>query len=299
MSVESSVSESMEQGNLMVDDFPGGFAVLMAVYRRDEPGLFKKALASVFDNTLQPTEVWVVADGPITSELDEVLLHFQEAHPDLLRIVRLEENRGLAHALNAGLDRIRLPWIVRADADDYNLPHRFAALAKLLRTRPELDLMSSAILEVAPTGGKIAIRAVPETEAEIYRFARSRNPFNHMAVAYRRAKVLEVGGYPAIHLKEDYALWCLMLAKKARVGNLPEVLVHATAGLDMYRRRGGWKYARAEWVMQRLLVTCGLKSWWRAGIDGISRAAVFLAPAVVRGMIYTRLLRRRPRGNSE
>lgn len=282
----------MEEETLVAGDFPGGFAVLMAVYRRDDPSLFARALASVFDNTLQPSEVWVVVDGPITSELDEVLLHFQAAHPDLLRIVRLEENRGLAHALNAGLDRIKLPWIVRADADDFNLPHRFVALAKLLRTRPELDLMSSAILEVAPTGEKIAIRAVPETESEIYRFARSRNPFNHMAVAYRREKVLEVGGYPAIHLKEDYALWCLMLAKKARVGNLKEILVHATAGLDMYRRRGGWKYARAEWVMQRLLVTCGLKSWWRAGMDGISRALVFLAPAAVRGLIYTRLLRR-------
>lgn len=277
----------------MVDDFPGGFAVLMAVYRRDDPELFAMALNSVFDNTLQPSEVWVVADGPITSELEDVLLHSQETHPGLLSIVRLDENRGLAHALNAGLDRIRLPWVVRADADDLNLPHRFAALARLLRARPELDLMSSAILEVAPTGERIAMRVVPETEADIYRFARSRNPFNHMAVAYRREKVLEVGGYPAIHLKEDYALWCLMLAKKARVGNLKEVLVHATAGLDMYRRRGGWKYARAEWVMQGLLVSCGLKSGARALVDGVIRAAVFLAPAAARGLVYKRILRKK------
>lgn len=289
----------MEEETLVADGFPGGFAVLMAVYRRDDPPLFARALASVFENTLQPSEIWVVADGPLTSGLDEILLHFQAAHPDRLRIVWLEENRGLARALNAGLQCIRLPWIVRADADDYNLPQRFAKLAKRLKAEPGLDLMSSAILELEPTGEKVAIRAVPETEQEIYRFARSRNPFNHMAVAYRREKVLEVGGYPEIHLKEDYALWCLMLARKARVANLKEVLVHATAGRDMYRRRGGWKYARAEWAMQRLLVACGLKSWWRAIMDGATRAAVFLAPAAVRGLIYTLLLRRRPHGNAE
>lgn len=276
---------------MMSTAFPGGFAVLMAVYQRDDPGLFKRALESVFANTLQPSSVWVVVDGPIPSSLEEVVQGLLLQHGARLRILRQERNQGLAHALNAGLQQISEPWIVRADADDFNLPHRFAALAQLLRRRPELDLMSSAILEVTPSGEPIAIRAVPETEAEIRQYVKSRNPFNHMAAAYRREKALQAGGYPAVHLKEDYALWCRMLEQKARVANTRGVLVHATAGLDMYRRRGGWKYAKAEWEMQHLLVASGLKSRGRAWWDGFMRAAIFLAPAPIRGTIYRRVLR--------
>lgn len=278
----------------MRPQFPGGFAVLMAVYGKDDPLLFHRALQSVLDNSLLPNEIWVVVDGIVTIELNAVLAEFESACPqEMLHILRLKENKGLAHALNIGLAAISLPWIVRADADDVNLPQRFESQAALLQKMSYLDLQSSAILEVTNSGEAIAIRSVPETEQEILRFASSRNPFNHMAAAFRREKVVSVGGYPPVHLREDYALWCKMLAAGARVANSSEVLVHATAGMEMYRRRGGWKYARAEWAMQRILVKCGLKGVWRATVDSGLRSIVFLVPSVVRGWIYKRLLRTR------
>ena len=83
-----------------------------------------------------------------------------------------------------------------------------------------------------------------------------------------------------------------MLARQVCVANTKEILVHATAGRDMYRRRGEWRYAKAEWAMQRVLVACGLKKVARACVDGFMRAAVFLAPALLRAMIYEVLLRR-------
>lgn len=279
---------------MMKVEFPGGFAVLMAVYRRDDAALFDRAIASVFSNSLQPQSVCLVADGPLTTELDAVAQKWSLQGGGRVHLFRLAHNQGLAHALNFGLQRIREPWVVRADADDINLPHRFETLARLLQRQPELELMSSAILEVTPEGDPLAVRELPLGEAEIRQYAKTRNPFNHMAVAYRRASVLAVGSYPAVYLKEDYALWCRMLAKGVRVANTADILVHATAGADMYRRRGGWKYARAEWEIQRLLVDCGLKPWWRAWLDGLMRAAVFLAPASVRGVVYARLLRTRP-----
>lgn len=273
--------------------FPGGFAVLMAVYRRDDPVLFDRALASVFANTLRPEAVWVVADGPLTAELEQVLQAWQQRQPGLLQLLRLPDNRGLAHALNAGLQRIDQPWVVRADADDLNLPQRFEALARALQAQPGLDLIGSAILEVTPQGQALGVRAVPLTQPEIRRLAPVRNPFNHMSVAYRRERVLAVGGYPDLHLREDYGLWARMLAAGGCMANTAEVLVHATAGADLYRRRGGWRYARAEWSLQRLLWRCGLKPAWRAWVDGLLRAAVFVLPASWRGWIYRRWLRRR------
>lgn len=273
--------------------FPGGFAVLMAVYFRDSPRLLKVAIDSVYANTLQPDQFVLVADGPLPHELEHMVAVLSSRHPQKIEILRLPVNQGLACALNAGLAYIKLPWVVRADADDLNLPDRFSTLAAMINAQPSLELMSSAILEVDADGEAIAVRAVPVGEDDIRRFAKVRNPFNHMAVCYRRATVLACGGYPDVHLKEDYALWCRMLAKDVRVANSPEILVHATAGRDMYRRRGGWKYAKAEWRLQIMMVDCGMKSKVRAWIDGLARATVFLAPQGLRGAIYEALLRKR------
>lgn len=273
--------------------FPGGFAVLMAVYLRDDPRLFEIAVDSVFMNSLQPDQFVLVADGALSDDLERMIDVLQHRHSNRIEILRLPTNMGLARALNAGLRYIALPWVVRADADDLNLPLRFATLAATLVARPFLRLMSSAILEVAADGQVVAVRAVPVGEDDIRQFAKRRNPFNHMAVAYHRETVLACGGYPDVYLKEDYALWCHMLATGIQVANSPEILVHATAGRDMYKRRGGWRYAKAEWALQRIMVANGMKGTLRASFDGLARASVFLAPAGLRGAIYEKLLRRR------
>jgi glycosyltransferase involved in cell wall biosynthesis len=272
--------------------FPGGFAVLMSVYYRDKTDLFEMAVNSVFANTLAPSQFLIVVDGAIPDTLEQAVKLLSQLYGNRLEILRLPINQGLANALNEGLKHIKYPWVVRADADDYNLPHRFAVLATMVANKPDIGLMGSAILEVDEFRKPIAIRQVPKSEAEIRHFVMTRNPFNHMAVAYLRDCVLACGGYPNVHLKEDYALWCLMLARKVPVANTIDVLVHATAGRNMYRRRGGWRYARVEWEMQSILVTCGLKGKFRAIIDGSLRALVFLAPAWLRGQIYERVLRK-------
>ncbi|HEY5994806.1 MAG TPA: glycosyltransferase [Gallionellaceae bacterium] len=273
-------------------EFPGGFAVLMSFYFYNDPHLFEIAVDSIFSNTLQPAQVVLVADGPLSDGLEQTLLKLRQRYGNRIDLLRLPTNVGHALALNAGLRHITLPWVVRADVDDFNLPHRFSTLAALLASQPGLELMGSAILEVDATGRAIAVRDVPTTEEGIRKFAKIRTPFNHMAVAYRRDAVLACGGYPDVHLKEDYALWCHMLARRSKVANTSEILVHATAGRDMYRRRGGWRYAKAEWELQNVMVSCGLKTWGKAWFDGLLRASVFLAPAGLRGKVYENFLRK-------
>jgi glycosyltransferase involved in cell wall biosynthesis len=273
--------------------FPGGFAVLMAVYLRDDAKLFAEAVDSVFANSLPPDAFCLVADGPLSDELETILDLLQQKYINKIILIRLAFNQGLSHALNAGLHHITQPWVVRADADDFNLPRRFEILASMVVSEPNVALIGSAILEVDANGKAVAVRRLPLKHNDILRFAKSRNPFNHMSVAYKRDAVLTCGAYPDMQLKEDYALWCLMLAKGFCVANTDEILVHASAGRDMYRRRGGWRYAKSEWALQKHMVTNGLKGTVRAVFDGASRAAVFLLPSQLRGWIYEKFLRQR------
>lgn len=269
--------------------FPGGFTVLMAVYGRDDPALFERAVRSACEGSLRPDAFVLVADGPLPPPLqlrvDQLVEEFR------IELVALAKNVGLARALNAGLCQVRTEWIARADADDFNLPDRFALQALAARAEPAPDLMGGAILELDTEGRVLASRLTPATHEEIVRYARRRCPFNHMTVAYRTSLASAVGGYPAIHLKEDYGMWAVMLHANARCCNLPQVLVHASAGREMYRRRGGWRYASAEWALQRYLVQCGLKGPFTALADGLVRMLVFLLPVGLRGWVYERLLR--------
>jgi len=276
----------MDQG------FPGGFTVLMAVCGEDDPKLFTKALASVFDNDLQPDQSVLVIDGPIQDELDTQVKTAGNKYA--VEIIRLAKNEGLATALNAGLAHIQTEWVVRADADDYNLPQRFSRMAQLIRSDPKLDLAGSAVLELERDGIPVALREMPSQHDDILRFMKRRNPFNHMTIACRRALVECCGGYPDIYLREDYALWAKMVKAGARCANLSEVLVHATAGKDLYRRRGGLRYVLAEREIQNIMIQLGMKSRLQGLLDGVARSSVFIAPVFLRRLIYEMLLRRSP-----
>ncbi len=274
-------------------DFPGGVTVLMAVYGKDDIGLFVRAVQSVYSNTLRPDFFLLVVDGPIPEPMRAAIVHQQREFG--IEVLFLPSNIGLAGALNMGLKEIRTQWVVRADADDFNLSDRFARMAAAIgESESSVDLIGGAIQEVEPDGKPIAVRRSVESHAEIVRYAAHRNPFNHMTVAYRTELVLRCGGYPDIHLKEDYALWAQMLAFGAQTVNLPDILVIATTGRDMYRRRGGLRYAHAEILLQRHLVRTGLKTPTMAVIQGIARAIVFLLPPIVRAWIYENVLRQKP-----
>ena len=62
------------------------FSVLLSVYKKENPIYLKEALDSVWEKqTLRPTEVVVVEDGPLTKELYEVLEEFSRTCDCLVR----------------------------------------------------------------------------------------------------------------------------------------------------------------------------------------------------------------------
>jgi len=272
-----------------MSDIIGGFTVLMSVYRNDDLELFNKAVESVFVNTICPNAMILTVDGTVPVELANRIEYYESKYK--IQVVRLSTNCGLANALNEGMRYVDTKWVIRADADDYNHPDRFEKLLERIKLQPDLSLLGSAIDEYDRSGELVARRNVPIDHADICQFLRRRNPFNHMAVAFRLDMVKTCGGYPNIHLKEDYALWASMISAGAITANVPDVLVDVTAGRDMYRRRGGPRYAKSEIQLQRHLVAKQIKSRTTALIDGIMRASVFLMPNTVRGLIYEKILR--------
>lgn len=264
------------------------FTVLMPTYDRpDLCAMFDRAIDSCLDNTLVPDEIIVVVDGPVNAEFGAKIKRY-ELRSDIT-VLWLPHNVGLTAALNEGLRLVTTKYVFRADGDDVNRPYRFALQMEMLTSG--LQLVGGAIEERDLTGKRLAVRRCPACHDDIVRFGRRRNPFNHMTVAFEYKAVMSVGGYPDVYLLEDWALWTLMLKNGVTSANTEEILVDATADIDMYKRRGGWKMVRSEFTMQKFLIKHADKRLIFAFFDFILKGLVLVAPPSFRGFIYKKYLR--------
>lgn len=263
------------------------FSVLMPVYYKDDPFLFDRAILSVLSNNLIPNKIVIVVDGSLTTALEKILEKYRSN--DQFLIIRNPINLGLSKALNIGLKHIDHEYTIRADSDDYNHSERFNLLINKLQEG--YDLVGSTIKEVDKFGNFIAYKQPPCEPNLIRQYVKQRNPFNHPSVAFKTKTVKSLGGYPHIFQKEDYALWATLIANKYPICNIDNILVDATTGSDMFKRRSGLKYALAEIELQKYLIKLGLKNKFNGLIDGMLRSIVFLAPNYIRKFIYLNFLR--------
>lgn len=263
--------------------------VIVTVYHRVPAEQFEASLRSVLEQTVPVAEVLVVADGPLTPELDAVL---ERVRDERLRVLRLPENRGLAAASQAGLRAASQPWAAKQDADDLSLPDRFERLAPYLDSG-EYAVVGGAMLEFeGEPENVLGVRRVPCTHEEIVRQARFNTPMNHPTIVMHVERVLAVGGYEPIHFLEDYDLYARLIARDERLCNLAEPLVLFRADPGMYARRRDRRLFAAEWEMQRRLRRYGLIGRGRALLNFALRSGVRLLPAPVFRLLHERVFRK-------
>lgn len=267
------------------------FSVLMSLYSKEHPDYLRESLESVFSQTLPPDEVVLVEDGPITEQLREVVEEFRSRFPQL-KSVKLPQNGGLGKALNEGLHHCSNELVVRMDTDDVCFPERFERQVGFMNANPQVDISSAWIEEFQDSLDNVkSVRKVPVTHEEVGRYIGSRSPLNHPAVIFRTTAVEKAGGYQHFPLFEDWFLWARMFVNGANFANIPEPLLHFRISPDMFRRRGGWKYAknsaRFQWELHRL----GIISALTAVKSTIIRGTVYLLPNRLRSLIYSRFLR--------
>lgn len=268
---------------------PVSFSVLLPVYAGDDAAHFARSVASVTrEQTLRPSELVVVVDGPVPAGIASVLDRVGDGTATggvPTRIVALPENVGLARALEAGLDACAHEVIARADADDVSLPRRFAVQVPLVAEG--VDLLGSAITEFASDEDEPGLtRRLPSDPDEIAALARFRDPFNHPSVVYRRSAVRAAGGYEHVDKMEDYWLFARMIASGARVGNVPESLVLYRIGAGAYGRRGGHGMLRSELALQARFLRSGFTTPAQAVRNVLVRGVYRYVPVPIRRWAY-------------
>ena len=221
------------------------YSVLMSVYKNEKVPFFVQAMDSVLNQTVPPEQIVLVRDGLVYEELQEAIDKYVSAYPDVFTYLPLEENGGLGNALRYGLPYCRNELVGRMDTDDISVPDRFAHQLAFFEKNPDVDIVGGNIAEFSGDPENIvAYRIVPEKHEEISEYLKSRVPFNHPTVMFKKSTVEKAGSYESFYLFEDWYLWLKMYLSGAKFANVSKILLNFRVA-GMAKRRGGMKYYRS------------------------------------------------------
>lgn len=269
------------------------FSVLMSLYIKEKAEYFDECMKSLLNQTVLPSEIVIIFDGPISPDMYFKVDDYCKANPGLIKLIRNKENKGLGLALADGIPECTYELIARMDTDDIAREDRFEKQLQEFMKDPELDICGSNISEFDECPDNIiAKRSVPVSDSEIKRYQRRRDAFNHMTVMYKKTAVLSAGNYQDCPLMEDSLLWARMIMNGVKCKNIPDTLVYARIGKDMFERRGGFNYFLKYCRGRKAIKDTGFISTGDFLLTIMVQLIICLLPNRIRGFVFKKLLHR-------
>lgn len=268
------------------------FSVLMSLYVKEKADYFDECMKSILNQTVLPSEIVIVLDGPITDELRKVLNYYLEKNPSLYKVVDNKVNKGLGPALAEGIKHCSNTLVARMDTDDISRSDRFELQLREFIENPKLDICGSHIIEFDKSiKNVLAKRLVPLTHNKIIEYQKRRSAFNHMTVMYKKTTVLKAGNYQDAPLMEDDVLWVNMIQKGAICKNIDDYLVYARTGIAMIGRRGGWDYLKKYQKGRKKILETGYIGLFDYYITLVIQFIIAIIPSNLRLLAFKYILR--------
>lgn len=272
-------------------DYPK-FSVLMSVYYKENPVCLKESIESLINQTVLPSEILIVKDGILTDELNKVLSQY--VNNKLFNIVGYKTNKGLGLALNYGVNLCKYDIVARMDSDDICDKKRFEKQLDYLIKHPNIKLIGSNTIEfIDNINNHISNRIMPENNAEIIEYSKTRNPFVHPSIMTYKDVILKSGNFRNYYLCEDYDMWVRILENGYEAYNIQENLVYMRVSKDFYKRRGGIKYCKAIVKFKKELYKKGYMTYGKYFMTKYATIIVSLMPGFIRKYIYKKFLRKK------
>lgn len=269
------------------------FSVVIAVYKNDNPEYFCQAFYSIINQTIKPTEIILVIDGPIPLSIRDLVNNWKEQF-GYLKVVESKVNLGHGKARRLGIENCSENIIALMDSDDISIPERFELQLNFLKENPDIKVLGGNIDEFENEENNIvATRKVFSTDIEITQDLKRRCPINQMTVMFYKDIIQNAGGYLDWYCNEDYYLWIRLKLNSVKFANLDKTLVKVRVDNNMYSRRGGLSYFKSEYKIQRLLLEKKIidKSLFTKNV--IVRLFVqVLSPNWLRKLIFINIVRR-------
>lgn len=199
-------------------------SVIMSCYNEKEKWV-KSSIESIINQTYSNLEIIVVLDNPHNDSIAKVLEYYEEAD-NRVKVIRNEENMGLAMSLNRGIMSSKGAYIARMDADDISVPKRIEKQIALLEEE-NLDLVFGNCTFIDEDGCIIGAKSPIPTRNELIRkLLPYGNVVVHPTVIMRRAALDITGLYRNFKTSQDYDLWLRFLSSGLKLGAVNESLLY-------------------------------------------------------------------------
>jgi len=269
------------------------FSVLMSLYKNDKHEYLITAIDSILNQTLKPNQFVIMVDGPVSDDIKELLINYSKSNP-IIELHFRKENLGLGLTLKEGLNYCKYEYVARMDADDYSLPYRFEKQINYLKQHNDISIIGSAIKEFSSDiNNTESLRVVPETNSQILKFAKKRNPFNHPSVIFKKEAVLSVGSYKNVRNLQDYFLWVDLLLAGYKGYNIQEPLVLMRADNNLFKRRSGKKYINIQNDLLKYMKEKKFITNRQYILSKVIRTCSGYAPNWLRQIMFKKILRKK------
>ena len=209
------------------------FSVLLNIYAKDKPAWIKQALDSVLSNTIPPTEIVIMVDGPVSEDMQAVM--DEAAKNETVCVLSHPVPMLRAAALAFAIKQCQYDLIAIQGADSISLPSRFEKQLAYFAEHPETAVLGGYAQEMDSKNEFLptAICEVPESEQEIKTCLQNHSPFIYRTVMFKKQAILDAGNYKAFpHLEDEY-LWVRVIGKGYKAANLTSVIANIHS-IDAY-----------------------------------------------------------------
>lgn len=270
------------------------YSVLTTLYKNDNPEFLKQSIESMLKQSILTNDYIIVADGPLTPELDSILETYAKKY-SFFRLVRLKENGGLGVALRRGVEECKNDLIARLDSDDISVRNRCELQLKEFELDSELAIVGSDMYEFDEDPSKVKdIKKMPVSTEQIYQYGKRRNPFNHSSVMYKKSVIKSVGSYSTRRRSQDVELWSKVIFAGHKCKNINKPLVYfRTDGANRVKRKKKWSNVKSDLAVYKANYKMGYASFFDYLYICLYQMTFYIMPEKMASYLYTRLFRKK------
>ena len=209
---------------------------------RDRIGYLKRALKSVFEQTVEPSEIIVVDDGsekPLQQSISEEF-------PDV-RWIR-QSNAGVSSARNSGIREASNDWVAFLDSDDRWKPEKLELQMEFHLEHPRVEISHTDEIWIRNDNQVIPPKYLDKNPQFLFERSLDRCLICPSSVIVHQNLLDRVGNFDeSLPVCEDYDLWLRILMKEEfgfidqpltfKHGGHTDQLSKSFWGMDRFRTR--------------------------------------------------------------
>lgn len=220
-----------------------------------DPDFLRASVDSVLAQSI-PVQLVLVDDGSTDPRTIDLSREYERSAP--VRVIRHEQNRGVAAALNSGISQLTTEYVFAVASDDIVEPTYAQRAAEILDARPEVAIVTTQISRFGATSGVDAPGGAPNGLVDLLFY----NVIPGISVCRREAWEA-VGGYSDLTFAEDYDFWLRVLDRGGICVSIDEPLYR-------YRIHPGQATSTTTWedkLHQQLTIVRRNPDIWARHID--------------------------------